>query len=168
MMADVRPSIFNKRATERLQSPDDLDRYIRVTNPSVWVLLIACIALLAGILVWGVFGSVTTSISSTGTCVEGQTICLLSAEDAAKVSAGDAANVGGASMTVASVSEVPLSLDETRELLGSDYLAATLMSDDWAYVVTFDGNTSDLSEGVPLSVSITTERIAPISLVLGG
>jgi hypothetical protein len=167
-MADVKSSIFNKRATERLQSPDDLDRYVRVTNPSVWVLLIACVALLAGILAWGVFGSVTTSVSSTGTCVQGRTLCLLSAEDAAKVSTGDTANVGGVSMTVASVSEVPLSLDETRELLDSDYLAATLMSGDWAYVVTFDGDASAFSEGVPLPVSITTERIAPISLVLGG
>ena len=45
---------FTKRATDRLLSPDDLERYVRVTNPSVWVVL----ALLIGYLSWGLFARV--------------------------------------------------------------------------------------------------------------
>ena len=167
-MADVGSSIFNKRATEKLRSPDDLDRYVRVTNPSVWVVLAACAALLVGLLAWGVFGAVTTSVSTTGVVANGKAMCFLSADDTAKVKEGDAAYVSGVPMKVAGVSKVPLSRDEARDELGSDYLVSTLLSDDWEYQVSFDGDTSVLEQGVPLTVSITTERIAPISLILRG
>ena len=167
-MAEATSSIFNEKAAEKLRSPDDLDKYVRVTNPSAWAVIGACVALLLGLLAWGVFGAVTTSVSATGACVDGTAMCFLPAEDAAKVHVGDVANVGGESMTVAGISAVPLSRDEAHGELGSDYLADTLFSEGWAYQVTFDGSTADLVTGVPLSVSITVERVAPITLVLGG
>ena len=167
-MADAERSIFNQKATEKLRSADDLDKHLRVTNPSVWVALVACIALLLGFLAWGVFGSVTTSVSSTGAIVDGKAMCFLTGENAAKVHAGDAAYVGGEQMTVANVAVVPHSRDEAGKVLSSDYLVSTLVSGDWAYQVTFDGDTAGLATGVPLTVSITTERIAPISLILRG
>lgn len=167
-MADVRSSIFNQKATEKLRSPDDLDKYVRVTNPSVWIVLVVCIALLVGLLAWGAFGSVTTSVSTTGTIIEGKALCMLSAEDVAKVNAGDAAVIGGESVKVERVTSAPLSRGEVASLVTSDYLVSTLMTGDWAYVVFFEGDISGLAENVPLSVSITTERIAPLSLVLGG
>ena len=167
-MPEAQPSIFNKKATEKLRSPDDLDKYVRVTNPSVWVILAACIALLAGLLAWGALGSVTTSVSTTGTVIDKQAICFLSADDVEKVNEGDAAVVGGAKMTVDKVSSVPVSRDEARKILGSDFLVSTLVDSDWAYEVTFAGDTSELTSNVPLQVTITVERIAPISLILGG
>ena len=167
-MADAASSIFNKRATEKLRSPDDLDKFLRVTNPSVWVVLAACLALLAGLLVWGVLGSVTTSVSSTGVAVDSQAMCFLNAEDAAKVHEGDAAFVGGKRMKVATVAPIPVSREEAGKILESDYLVSSLVSGDWAYLVTFDGDTTELADGVPLTVSITVERIAPIKLILRG
>lgn len=165
-MAQEGPSIFNKKALDRLRSPDDLDRYIRITSPSVWVALFAVIALLAGLLAWGVFGSVSASVDAMGTYEDGKVICLLGADDAAKVKVGDHAYVDGQRATVASKSKAPISAKEASDLLTSDYLVETLMEDSWAYVVTLDGVKMD-EEGVPFSVSITTERVAPISLVLG-
>ena len=167
-MADVENSIFNKKAAEKLRSPDDLDKFLRVTNPSVWVVLAACVALLAGLLAWGALGAVTTSVSTTGVAVDGKAMCFLAAEDAAKVHVGDIANVGGEKMTVAKVAAVPVSKDEAGKILVSDYLVHSLVKGDWAYQVTFDGDASDLANGVPLTVTITVERIAPISLILGG
>ena len=167
-MADATSSIFNKKATDKLRSPDDLEKFVQVTNPSVWVTLVACIALLAGMLAWGVFGSVSTSVSSTGVVVDDQAMCFLTAEDAAKVHAGDAASVGGDLMQVTNVAAVPLSREEAGKVLKSDYLTSSLVDGDWAYQVTFGGSVDELAKGVPLTVSITTERIAPISLILGG
>ena len=167
-MADASKSIFNKKATDKLRSPDDLDKYIQVTNPSVWVALVACIALLAGLLAWGVFGSVTTSVSATGVCVNGQAMCFLQADDVAKVHVGDIANMNGKRMEVKEVAAVPVSQAEANKLLESDYLVSALLGGDWAYQVIFDGDTSGLADSVPLSVSITVERIAPLRLVLGG
>ncbi len=167
-MAEALSSIFSKKATDKLRSPDDLERCVQVANPSVWAVLIACIALLAGLLSWGIFGSVTTSVIATGTVADGTAVCFLSAEDVAKVQVGDTANFGGTQLEVSAIAEVPLSTEETREKLGSDYLAATLLSDGWGYQVAFKGDSSGLAQGVPQKVSITVERVAPISLILGG
>jgi hypothetical protein len=166
-MAKEAASIFNKQAQEKLRSPDDLDKYVQVTSPSVWVVLGACVALLAGLLVWGIFGTASTSVSGTGVVEGGQALCLLPAEDVARLHVGDAAYVGGQPLKVAEISSVPLSREEVSQGLDSDYLVASLIDGDWAYRVTFEGDISGLAQGVPLTVSITTERVAPISLILG-
>ena len=167
-MAEAAGSIFNEKAAEKLRSPDDLDKYVRVTNPSAWAIVGACAALLLGLLAWGVFGAVTTSVSATGAFVDGVAMCFLPAEDAAKVHVGDAANVAGEQMSVSEVSAVPLSLSEAHEELGSDYLASALVSGDWAYQIAFSGDGDySFASGVPLAVTITVERVSPISLVLG-
>lgn len=166
-MADISNSIFNKKATEKLRSPDDLDKYVRVANASAWVVLAACIALLAGLLAWGLFGSVTTSVSSTGVVLEGKAMCMLSGEDVAKVHVGDAASIGGERMQVKEVATVPLSRNEAGKVITGDYLVNALMRGDWAYPVYFEGDTSDLASGVPLTVNITVERVAPLNLIFG-
>lgn len=168
-MADATSSIFNKKATEKLRSPDDLDKYVRVTNPSVWVVLAACIALLFGLLAWGIFGTAATNVTTTATKINSGVVCFLETEDVAKVHPGDSALVNGEHMTVANVAATPLSRDEVGVLLGSDYLESVIVKSDWTYPVTFEGEAAaNFAEQVPLQAAITVDRIAPISLVLGG
>jgi hypothetical protein len=161
-------SIFNTRAAEKLRSPDDLDKYLRVASPSAWAIASALVLLVAGLLVWGVFGAVSTSVSTTGTCVDGQALCLLSAEDVAKVEVGNTAVMDGTPVTVSAVAAAPISRDEAHGALGNDYLLSALLKGDWGYLVYFEGDGMDeLPQYVPLTVTITTERIAPIKLLFG-
>lgn len=165
-MAEAKPSIFNKQAEERLRSPDDLDRYLRVTSPSVWVVVFAVLALTLGLLAWGVFGSVSSSVGTNVVCTEDSSLCLLSMKEVGKVHVGDPVYVSGRKVTVTEIDDVPLSREEASQLLGRDYLVDTLMPEDWAYVVTLEP-IEGASTYVPLEASITTERVAPISLLLG-
>lgn len=167
-MAEATDSIFTKKAADKLRSPDDLDNYVRVTNPSVWVVMAACAALMIGLFAWAVFGTAETNVGTTGAYINGETVCFLSADKASIVKEGDSANVGGELMQVASISATPVSIIEARDIVGSDYLVNTLVSDEWSYIVHFEGKGSpDFAEGIPLPVSITIERIAPISLIFG-
>ena len=50
--------IFREKSMERVSSPEALNDYIRVTTPSVWLVLLALVALLVGMLAWSVFGTV--------------------------------------------------------------------------------------------------------------
>ena len=50
--------IFRKKSIERVSSPEKLDDYIKVTTPSVWIILAATVALLVGMIIWGVFGKI--------------------------------------------------------------------------------------------------------------
>lgn len=165
-MADVTNPVFNKAAADKLRSPDDLELYIRVTNPSVLAVLVASVFLVAGLLAWGIFGTVTTSVHAMGTVMDGQPACFLSREDVEGVERGDTVNFGGRDMKVSGVAKNPLSRAEAHDLLGNDYLASVVVLDDWVYVVDFEGDVSGFEEYVPQPADITTERIAPISLIL--
>ena len=60
-MAEKSNAIFNKKAMDKMQSPDDLDRYLRVSNPRFWATLFACAVFLAGFLIWGIFGRISVN-----------------------------------------------------------------------------------------------------------
>lgn len=167
-MAEKMRPIFSKSATERLNSPDDLDKYVQVTNPSVWLLLLACVAAIAGLLAWGFLGSVEEHERLLGCVVNGEAMCFVNAMGTTDVAVGDDALVDGtAHMTVKSISEKPLSEDQVTQLTGSQFLSDTLVTDRWAYLVEFDGDVTGLNEGVPIQFDVVTDSVAPISLVLG-
>ena len=50
--------IYRKKSLERLDSPEQLNDYIRVTNPGIWLLLGGIIVLLVGACIWGIFGRI--------------------------------------------------------------------------------------------------------------
>lgn len=58
MAEEQEKSIFREKSLKRISSPEQMDDYIRVTSPSVWLILMAIIVLLIGIVVWAVFGTV--------------------------------------------------------------------------------------------------------------
>lgn len=43
---------------KKLRSPDDMEKYLQITNPGKWIILGACAALLIGLLIWAFFGTV--------------------------------------------------------------------------------------------------------------
>ncbi len=53
-------NIFREKSIEKISSPDQMDDYIKVMTPSVWIGLIALVVLLVGILVWCTFGTMET------------------------------------------------------------------------------------------------------------
>ena len=59
-MADREKSIFREKSMDKVSSPESLNDYIKVTTPSVWIVLIALVVLLLGILAWSIFGRVET------------------------------------------------------------------------------------------------------------
>lgn len=50
--------IFRKKSLERVTSPEQLNDYIKVTTPSVWLILLATLVLILGTLFWAVFGKI--------------------------------------------------------------------------------------------------------------
>ena len=58
MKQDKENKLFREKSIERISSPEALNSYIRVTSPSVWVVLLALVILLSGMLAWSIFGRV--------------------------------------------------------------------------------------------------------------
>ena len=59
--------IFREKSMKRVSSPEELNDYIRVTTPSVWIVLIALAVLLVGMLAWSIFGTVERHTADGGT-----------------------------------------------------------------------------------------------------
>ena len=59
-------NIFREVSLKRLSSPEQLDQLIKVTSPKGWLALLAVGLLLAGAILWGWTGSITTRITGQG------------------------------------------------------------------------------------------------------
>ncbi len=90
-----RSALYRKSSIERIQSPEQLNDYLRVTKPSVWVLLAAAALLLVGLLIWGSLTSIG-SFAQGSARVESGVMTLVFEDEAqgAKVEAGMRVNVG--------------------------------------------------------------------------
>ena len=54
--------LFREKSMARISSPEALNDYLRVTNPAVWLILLAVIVLLAGMLIWSSVASISSFV----------------------------------------------------------------------------------------------------------
>ena len=87
--------LFRKESIERVSSPEQLSDYLRVTSPTVWVVLAAVILLLASLFVWSGVTAVE-SYAAGDAEVRGGVLTLTfdDAEKAANVEIGMNVSVG--------------------------------------------------------------------------
>ena len=101
-------SVFRKKSLERISSPEQLNDYLRVTNPTVWLVLAAVILLLLGVIVWGSIATIESFASGTGFVEDGvMTVRFDDPEIARSVEAGMTVTTGEQSATVSSVGSSP-------------------------------------------------------------
>jgi HlyD family secretion protein len=65
----VKNAVFRRSSLERLASPEQLDALMRVTTPVGWIVHAAMLALLAAVVLWGAFGSITIAVEGQGIIV---------------------------------------------------------------------------------------------------
>ena len=97
-------SVYRKVSMERISSPEQLNDYLRVTNPSVWIVLAAVVLLLIGTLIWAGFTYIGSSVSGVAAVEDG--VMTVRFEDPAlekKVEAGMSVTVGDTSSPIVSV-----------------------------------------------------------------
>lgn len=152
--------IFRKKSLERVSSPEQLNDYIRVSNPSVWIVLIAVIVLLAGVCVWGVFGKLETRLSVAAVAEEGEIVCYVREAEISKVETGMEVSAGGKTFSVAEIAGQPIAVDAA---FGEYFLhVGGLQTGEWVYAVKLDGS---LADGI-YAAEIVVDSVSPMSFVL--
>ncbi len=151
--------IFRQASLDRVKSPEQLNEYIRVSKPSIWLVLAAVLVLLTGALVWGTVGRLETTVSAVAIMEEGQAYLLLRAEDAGKIAKGMAVRAGSETGETQSLSE-PFQI--TQDFDGYAMHLGHFQAGDWVCQAGIDikGLTS------AQAAVVVTDSVSPLSFVL--
>lgn len=157
-------NLFRKESMERVTSPDQLNDYIHVAKPGVYLLLSAVIILLLGILCWGVFGKIETIYKGGCEVRSGSpTYIYVSTTNAKSISKGMEASITDGTSTV---SVKVRSVDTLPSVMGSDpilqYYSGLAAGD-----VCFKAEVEDtgLPDGI-YQAGIEADSISPISFII--
>ncbi len=153
--------LFRNKSLERITSPEQMNDYIRVSNPGVWMVLVAVIVLLAGVCVWGLFGRLDTAFQTGGICKDGHLTVYVKEDDFSKIKEKAILSVDGSELALSDLPDAPVRLDESTDPYLLHLIGAS--AGDWVYVLTVEAK--DMNSGT-FSVSVITERVKPLDFVL--
>ncbi|MDE7331808.1 MAG: hypothetical protein K2O16_06125 [Lachnospiraceae bacterium] len=154
----MKKEIFREKSIERVSSPEQLDDYIKVTSPGMWMVMGAVILLLAGVCVWGIFGHLDTVIKTPVVVKDGTLSCYIKEADREQIAVGMQVEVKGAEHSILSVSDAPA---EALGLLTPYAMHIGGFADgEWVYVAVAE---TELADGVYEGEVV--ERIAPATFI---
>ncbi|HIU67297.1 MAG TPA: hypothetical protein IAC64_07395 [Candidatus Caccomorpha excrementavium] len=144
--------IFRKKTMDRISGPEQMNDYIRVSNPAAWMVLAALCILAAAVIVWGFTGRLATTVSAVGVVQnpEGteRIYCYLSYEDASVLEMGDPARIvfrnlpeeeyGYLNGVIREIAATPLSYEEVASRFDYDWLTENLITNTYSVEVVIE------------------------------
>ena len=152
--------LFREKSLKKVNSPEELNDYVKVANPGVWLLLGALIILLIGTLVWSIYGKLDTIVQALGVVENKQVNIYIKESDMEKIDENTIFKLDNNEIQIISISKEPIVVDKEF----SDYMlhVGELSVNEWVYVIKAQ---ADIPDGVyPIEVII--ESIKPISFVI--
>lgn len=96
--------IYRQKSLEYISSPEQLNDYLKVTKPGVWAVLAAVVMLLVGLLIWGSFAYIGSSIDGYAEASDGILVMdFYSQEYASNVKEGMKIRIGDTEWPIYSV-----------------------------------------------------------------
>ncbi|MBR5091605.1 MAG: hypothetical protein IK093_19455, partial [Ruminiclostridium sp.] len=135
-MAEQKNKIFNQQALDRINSPEQLHDYMKVTNPGIWTILAAVILLLGGMFAWASVGKLETTANAMAVIENGTATVMITEAATSKIT-----------------SEMSVRIDS------QDYQISTVKYDDYGRAFAFAPVT--LADG-NYDAKIVVETISPL------
>ena len=104
--------LFRKKSMDKITSPENLNDYIRVARPGVWMTLCAVILILIGVCCWGVFGRLDTTVRTAAVPDGTRTVCYISEENIASVEEGMTVTIDDTDYRITALSSEPRHMTE--------------------------------------------------------
>lgn len=155
----MRESIFRKKNIDRINSPDQLNDYVKVVTPPVWLILIGVIVLALGFIVWASLGRIDTIISTVAVSNNGQIVCYVGDSDIDRLDGGEEIMIDGEVYSIESIPSKPVSANAIDEYA---LYKASLSYERFIYEVKCNGS---LPDGL-YDASIVVEKTSIISFLL--
>ncbi len=129
--------LFRKEVVDKVSTPEQLEEYLRVTTPGIWIVLFAVLFVLIGLVAW----------SSVGTLTITEPAWVIVHDGTAQVVADDSDSI-----------EKGLSLD----VLGQKSTIALVKSDDYGRTI---GVASVALPNGTYEASLVTDEVHPIEFL---
>ena len=149
----------------RINSPEQLNSYIRITKPGVWIILAAIIAFLAGFFIWIFTGELEISFEARiFTQNDSSSIAFLNYDQISRLKQGMTVRIRDTKITgtVTGVSDDVISDGDVKKLIGSrNFNSMKLHEHDNLFLTTVKFAGFKVPERVTEALFIT-EKIKPV------
>lgn len=98
-------TFFRKKAMDKISSPEQLTDYLKVTSPSIWLVLSVVVLMFAAFLVWASVGTLTTTVDASAMVTDGEAnIVLIGNQNyPGKIKEGSMVEMAGQSYVISAV-----------------------------------------------------------------
>lgn len=152
---------MEEKNLKKVDSPEQLNQYIRLSNPGVWILLIAIVVLLIGVCAWGFLGKIDTKINTVAISRDYNSYIYIKEADLEKVKTGMSVEIinDENKYEIAEIETTPEKV--TDELSEYARHLGNFQIGEWVYKCKLNRN---LREGT-YGANIVVERIAPMVFI---
>lgn len=152
-------NLYREKNVKQLQSPEELNDYIKVTNAGVWMVLATIIVLLIGVCVWGYFGKLETKIDVLCIAKDNTSTLYVKEESYSKINVDQSVYINKETYKIKSIANEPISVTDSF----SDYALhlGNLTIGEWVYEVKID---SSLTEG-NYKAEIVVDSVSPFYFI---
>ncbi len=153
--------LFRKESLDSIAAPEEMNDYIKVIGPSIWIILAAVIIFLLGIIGWGIFGRLETTNKTVAFVESGIAVCYVDQNAVDGINRSSELRIGGEEVDINSVSTIPVQASgvyDEKTLRDLGYTEFQMI-----YAITADSSLPDGSYTSELII----EEIHPMSFVTG-
>lgn len=101
-------SLFRKESLDKISAPDQLNEYIKIIRPGIWMILASIIIILVGACIWGCVGHMDTKVQTAAVVRDHQAVCYVPEQEIRSVSEGMPVEIGETKTKIVKISEEPL------------------------------------------------------------
>ena len=153
-------TIFRQKSIDKVSSPEQLDGYLKVTTPSVWLILIGIILILVGCIAWATFGEIKSYTNVGCVVTSGDATCFVKEEESTKIEVGMTIEIPSENNEFNIISKENSGLNIPDQY---DYLQHLIGISSTDYVFALSGK-SNIKDGY-YAGRVVTEKISPLKFI---
>lgn len=160
-MKENNTKIFREKSLERVTSPEQLDSYIKVVNPAIWIVFSAIAVLLIGAIIFcAVFKLETKTVKSVAVVKNNEVTLYIAGADRQSVSSGMTVHIANSDYLFPEGDMDAVKLFTATDSAITSVIGTT--DEEYAYKIKFY---ADIPNGV-YTCSIVANEVTPLSLLL--
>ncbi|MCR5603461.1 MAG: hypothetical protein K6G27_07150 [Lachnospiraceae bacterium] len=154
-------TVFRDKSIERISSPDQLNDYVKLSDPGIWFVLAAIVVILTGACIFGTVGNIDSTVPGVGISKGGRLTCLVKKEYGSRFGNEMKAKIDGSEYSASLHSDKPVTVEDTTD--SYTLHIGNMQHGEWVYEIDVDGEFEDGS----YEVELVTEEISPLSFLFG-